>query len=610
MYLTFCTGGLAGHRIELTPGRLQVGRSSKNDVTLSSKDTTASGTHAVLEHVEGRWFVRDERSTTGTFVNGLRLQPATTHPLSAGDWIMFGASGATALMQESGSEPPRSWLVAEPSAYPGRFLAFADVTSAQLSVDRDGLLRAESGAAGNARTLTVELDCNPIRYRRGQDPAQACAPGDVIEVGREATEVRLLGARGAPRAASVGTPLPPSPHGKRAGIGERTLMQAVKGSARKHRNLTLLLSGLLLVSVALVGHFVLGDLDRQRVQDRAEVQNVSSDIEDVSSDLEGVSSGIDEAVREVATSREERDRLTRDLSVLAQRLSANLTQQRKELEAEFRRQQEEARKANARASKNERERFAALLERYKRSVFLIYSETRVGGQLVQAGWGTGWMATSDGLLVTNKHVVQGWKFDLQIQHLLGRRPDLRPQTTVYAWPGGGTRFLDSSGDPPNKKTAYCTARGSGASMRLVGVGDDSWGWQMIEQNGQPVRVRIHAGTDGDLAVLRLTGGPFVHLPIRDTPVGLKELTPIMLLGFPLGNQILDSGRTDLSACLGTIRFVSSTINHTAPAHGGNSGGPLITLDGKVIGVMTRGPKETVNSAIRSDHVLRLLKKYR
>ncbi len=48
------------------------------------------------------------------------------------------------------------------------------------------------------------------------------------------------------------------------------------------------------------------------------------------------------------------------------------------------------------------------------------------------------------------------------------------------------------------------------------------------------------------------------------------------------------------------------MTHPAPAFPGNSGGPLCALDGEVVGVLTRGPGETLNMAIRSDTVRRFL----
>ena len=48
--------------------------------------------HALLEWVEGSWFVRDLNSTNGTYLNETQLVPQQLVPLSEGAILRFGAN--------------------------------------------------------------------------------------------------------------------------------------------------------------------------------------------------------------------------------------------------------------------------------------------------------------------------------------------------------------------------------------------------------------------------------------------------------------------------------------------------------------------------------------
>ena len=108
--------------------------------------------------------------------------------------------------------------------------------------------------------------------------------------------------------------------------------------------------------------------------------------------------------------------------------------------------------------------------------------------------------------------------------------------------------------------------------------------------------------NNDLAVLRVVGAKFRAMEFgssSDAPVG----TEVLAIGFPLG---LDG---DMSVTRGIVsRKIGSNgldvIQHDAKILPGNSGGPLLTMDGKVIGIntavvgdMSGTSGETLNFAI-------------
>ena len=87
---------VSGARLELTRGNapspvsiqtddFQIGRGSHNHLILS--DRQASVTHARLRFAQGAWFIQDQDSSNGTFVNGKKIK---AQRLNDGDQIRVG----------------------------------------------------------------------------------------------------------------------------------------------------------------------------------------------------------------------------------------------------------------------------------------------------------------------------------------------------------------------------------------------------------------------------------------------------------------------------------------------------------------------------------------
>jgi hypothetical protein len=77
-----------GERIDIPDGELPVGRDEPLGGGIQG-ETTVSRRHAVLVRTADRVAVRDEGSTNGTFVNGVRIEAET--PLRPGDQVQFGS---------------------------------------------------------------------------------------------------------------------------------------------------------------------------------------------------------------------------------------------------------------------------------------------------------------------------------------------------------------------------------------------------------------------------------------------------------------------------------------------------------------------------------------
>lgn len=79
-------GGFSGGKtISVSGTAFTIGRSTDSALRLNKSDI--SRRHAVIRYARGRWFIQDQNTTTGTFVNGRRV---TATALSNGDVIRVG----------------------------------------------------------------------------------------------------------------------------------------------------------------------------------------------------------------------------------------------------------------------------------------------------------------------------------------------------------------------------------------------------------------------------------------------------------------------------------------------------------------------------------------
>ena len=91
--LTITGGTLSGNQYELETGFLTVGRSDSCSVRFDPQtERIASKQHAFIEARPDGFYITDNKSTNGTFVNGERVESAK---LSSGDEVKFGKNGAT-----------------------------------------------------------------------------------------------------------------------------------------------------------------------------------------------------------------------------------------------------------------------------------------------------------------------------------------------------------------------------------------------------------------------------------------------------------------------------------------------------------------------------------
>ena len=156
-----------------------------------------------------------------------------------------------------------------------------------------------------------------------------------------------------------------------------------------------------------------------------------------------------------------------------------------------------------------------------------FVDPEFGMQLNSAGRGSGFIIDPSGIAVTNNHVVTGAAF-LQV-------------------------FIEGYDRPLNAK--------------ILGVSECN-----------------------DLAVIDIEGDGYPFVDWNTTPAKLG--TEVYALGFPLGDPepTLTRGVISKEKAGGDTSWasVNSVLEHDATINPGNSGGPLVTPDGKVVGVNYAG----------------------
>ena len=74
-------------KVELV-AKITIGRDTDNDVVVDNK--LASRHHAIIQKIKDAYFLKDEKSTNGTYVNGVKIPAEKYVKLNPGDKISIG----------------------------------------------------------------------------------------------------------------------------------------------------------------------------------------------------------------------------------------------------------------------------------------------------------------------------------------------------------------------------------------------------------------------------------------------------------------------------------------------------------------------------------------
>jgi S1-C subfamily serine protease len=258
--------------------------------------------------------------------------------------------------------------------------------------------------------------------------------------------------------------------------------------------------------------------------------------------------------------------------------------------------------------------FQSIQQRWDPSILLIHSEftytsRNEEGEVEEhngSGWGTGFVVTKEGHIITNKHVVQPWKFDPELcaMEAMGEVEIDVKSVKLAAWPSGTPCMNDE-----RKLLLDCGFNNSKLkNLRLFATATDNMLRKEINLGGSTIPYSIHALDNNDIAILKVEGAKFTAVPCATAGKGglVRKLDQVMALGFPRGQNGLELGLAETSPSLGTVRKVEDTIHVTASIIPGNSGGPVFNEEGYVVGIATRIYSETLGICIKVRHALVLL----
>lgn len=238
---------------------------------------------------------------------------------------------------------------------------------------------------------------------------------------------------------------------------------------------------------------------------------------------------------------------------------------------------------------------ADIARRYAPSVAFVLSEYSLstGDNYLyhQRSEGTAFLVDPGGYLLTNRHVACPWLEDDEMFALIGQFQQLgihvQLNYRVYLWFEGSKAFKRLPGmsesadieDIYNITTAYSTENPS--QLTIVGVG------RVPTKTYQQIRAPLK----DDFAVLKVDQVPqnLTALPL-DTRMGndkIARLAPIIALGFPLGSKAQET-TVNVSVTRGHVRRnFKNVLQVDTSFYKGNSGGPIIDQDGRVVGIASR-----------------------
>lgn len=89
-----------GKTVQIRKSVVTVGRGKMCDFLLAGK-ATVSRLHATFFYEHGMWFLRDDFSKNGTWINGVKIQPGKKYQLAANDEIIFAMAEKVTFYQDN-----------------------------------------------------------------------------------------------------------------------------------------------------------------------------------------------------------------------------------------------------------------------------------------------------------------------------------------------------------------------------------------------------------------------------------------------------------------------------------------------------------------------------
>lgn len=226
---------------------------------------------------------------------------------------------------------------------------------------------------------------------------------------------------------------------------------------------------------------------------------------------------------------------------------------------------------------------AEIAERNRYSVVLVYNKFHLydrNGRFLQEqiSNGSGFIASKSGEIITNRHVIEPWRFNA---------PNLHGGKTL---PEGVTGKIKNLG---------------------VFFVDD-----ILDESKMQKVVDYTVSDEADVArlVIQTTRELTPVHGVDDRIENLRQGDEIAVIAFPLGlelNQMTEDKLAKSSLTRGIISKIPDNhkqIQLDVAAYEGSSGGPIFNSKGEVIGLLTSGPNDTLNFGTPIRYAKKLLQK--
>jgi S1-C subfamily serine protease len=204
--------------------------------------------------------------------------------------------------------------------------------------------------------------------------------------------------------------------------------------------------------------------------------------------------------------------------------------------------------------------------------------------------GTAFLVDEEGYLITNRHVAAPWLLDrdliMIIQQMRRQQLDLQFDYKIYLWFEGQKAY---------KRIPILEANANLNDIYHLESAYHSHGKPRVEIAGmERSLVRqdniSRSPLKDDFAILKIDEVPdgLYPIPLDETmdPDSIKKLSPVITIGFPLGSRT-QLNSVNVSVTKGNVRRTfKEFIQVDTSIYKGNSGGPIIDINGKVIGIAT------------------------
>ena len=230
--------------------------------------------------------------------------------------------------------------------------------------------------------------------------------------------------------------------------------------------------------------------------------------------------------------------------------------------------------------------------RYAKSVAFVMSEywLTFGEDVIYRNRteGTAFLVDHAGYLLTNRHVACPWLEDsnlyLQIRRFMNQQKPLLLGYRIFLWFEGQKAFkrlpgLSESSEVDDIYGLSSAFRTDGhPHLKIAGVA------RAPDRTYQLIRSPLK----DDFAVLKIDQVPegLHSLPLDEkmSAPAVPKLSPVIAIGFPLGSRTQETN-VNVSVTTGHVRRTfENLLQVDTSIHRGNSGGPIIDIRGKVIGI--------------------------